>query len=667
MHTLQSILALNRPREAVAASEQPAGVQDSLKPTSQALTTDTTPSSSVSSSNNNHNNTHAVKVVCRLRPRLPDESTSDPSVVQVLSRTEIRTTDPFKHLVNRFDFSACYDEQSDQQDIYMGEVQDMVTKVFEGITATIFTFGCTGSGKTHTLQGSPSDPGITPRAVRTIFERVEGLKSTHPSTSFHVSITCYEIWKDKVWDLLIQGGTSTTRDVGRGDLPIREAANGQILIPHLRHVTIKSIAQFDKLYSQVMRFRSVSSTKLNHTSSRSHAILTIHVEHLSQDNTPILQGKCVLIDLAGSENNKKTGNENNKVRMKESVEINQSLLALRKVVRSLNSGDHRIPYRDSKLTRILSDSLGGTSAGLVICNIAPVASQYRDTINTLTFGSHSRNVENKVSHQALKVLDRKFLLPSVSLYQHGTKSVPSSLPDQAPTEPTPSAMKVLWARRPSVDAFSKLPFPHTPMKAGGATTTTGPPHTPAPKSSGDSPRPPQSLSLGVRRRQLSGCFAPSPSSTKPFSSPRILSLRPSAPNLSHHPTAKPSSTPAPASTIEPDDLDKRVEEAMRKNLDQLVQDRVDMLVQAKLNEASFTSRTNQRDFSPSSGSGVVYDSPPTTATSRSRTTTMQEEGERLVERICTLEQQFVSISNLLQSVTTTSRPNSETKIPRPSV
>jgi hypothetical protein len=168
MHTLQSILALNRPREAVAASEQPAGVQDSLKPTSQALTTDTTPSSSVSSSNNNHNNTHAVKVVCRLRPRLPDESTSDPSVVQVLSRTEIRTTgqpfsiyistlhsltstptmliegscgthlltDPFKHLVNRFDFSACYDEQSDQQDIYMGEVQDMVTKVFEGIVSS---------------------------------------------------------------------------------------------------------------------------------------------------------------------------------------------------------------------------------------------------------------------------------------------------------------------------------------------------------------------------------------------------------------------------------------------------------------------------------------------------------------------------------------------------
>ncbi|WAQ82081.1 hypothetical protein PtA15_2A394 [Puccinia triticina] len=626
MQALQNILHRSREHSAGQPSEPP---PKTLKPPMPAYALAAEASSDASSSSSSHNTLHAVKVVCRLRPRLPDESTADQSVVQVLNNTQIRITDPLKHLVNRFDFSACYDEKSGQHDIYAGQVQDMVNKIFEGITATIFTFGCTGSGKTHTLQGSASDPGITPRAVRTIFERVEALKTSAGSGtgSYQVSISCFEIWKDKVWDLLVQGGTATTRDVGRGDLPIREAANGQIFIPHLRHVTIKSIPQFEKLYAQVMRFRSVSSTKLNHTSSRSHAILSIHVDHLPPDGAPPTHlGKCVLIDLAGSENNKKTGNENNKERMKESVEINQSLLALRKVVRSLNTGDHRIPYRDSKLTRILSDSLGGTSAGLVICNIAPVASQYRDTINTLTFGSHSRNVENKVAHQALEALDRKFLLPSISLYQHHSKSVPSlSSTQPGTTEPIRSPIKLTWARRPSVDAFSKLPFPHTPSK-------------PSSKTPSGNAGVGAVNSLSVRTRKLSGCFA---SPAKPASTPRKLSFRPAQPpGLPAHSPPAAASTPERALLLDAD-LDKRVEEAMRKNLDSIVQSRVDILLQAKLNETSLASARPLLDAS------TLCDSPGPAA--GSPTTTLQgphppyhkpEDGDGLEERICHLEQQL---------------------------
>ncbi|EFP91437.2 uncharacterized protein PGTG_17393 [Puccinia graminis f. sp. tritici CRL 75-36-700-3] len=700
MHALQSILHRNKEhndhnhhqQQKQQHKQQKQQQQPTLPKTKQQQQPNTNePSSSsnhhqqLQNNNNNENTLHTVKVVCRLRPRLPDESTADQSVVEVLNNTEIRITDPVKQLVNRFDFSACYDEQSGQHDIYHGQVHDMVIKIFEGVTATIFTFGCTGSGKTHTLQGSANDPGITPRAVRTIFERVESLTGSPEGArgSYELSITCFEIWKDKVWDLLVQGGTSTTRDVGRGDLPIREAANGQIIIPHLRHVTIKSIAQFDKLYAQVMRFRSVSSTKLNHTSSRSHAILTIHLHHLAPDSSIHHLGKCVLIDLAGSENNKKTGNEHNKERMKESVEINQSLLALRKVVRSLNTGDHRIPYRDSKLTRILSDSLGGTSAGLVICNIAPLASQYRDTINTLTFGSHSRNVENKVSQPALEVLDRKFLLPSLSLYQHHSKSVPSLSTTQLANNTTDGAtsrspIKLSWARRPSVDAFSKLPFPHSSSKSGGGNPVQG--------GGGGV------TNLNIRSRKLSGCFtspsSSSSSSNKPTPTHRKLSFRPSVVSL-HAPFRSPSASSAPSperSNPLSDDLDKRVQEAMRKNLDQIVQNRVDILLQAKLNEGNFVPRSG-RDSSTLVDTSTISQRfsdhlDPSSPTSQSTTTTAtiqingnapnhsfnykNEDGDRLEERICHLEQQFVSISNLLHSVSTSSRPKSETKIPRPS-
>ncbi|KNZ62987.1 hypothetical protein VP01_11g10 [Puccinia sorghi] len=622
----------------------------------------TNPSESSSSSTPNHNTFDAVKVVCRLRPHLPNEPNAAKSIVQVLNNTEIRITDPHKHLVNRFDFSACYDEQSTQQDIYSGQVQELVTKIFDGvvkryehnkkprvsiaditdeITLQHSSFGCTGSGKTHTLQGSPTDPGITLRAVRTIFERVETLKlnSENQYNTCQVSISCFEIWKDKVWDLLVQGGTATTRDVGRGDLPIRESANGQVFIPHLRHVTIKSIAQFDKLYTQVMRFRSVSSTKLNHTSSRSHAILTIHVDQLSQEGTIIQQGKCVLIDLAGSENNKKTGNENNKERMKESVEINQSLLALRKVVRSLNTGDHRIPYRDSKLTRILSDSLGGTSAGLVICNIAPVASQYRDTINTLNFGSHTRNFLSTfqlnlhffflwVGYSA----ERKFLLPAVSLYRHNAKSVPTLSLAHATAEPIHSPIKLSWVRKQSGDALSKLPFPHTLINSTGVPTPS-----PPPKQTGEMPDR-QPISLGGRMRKLSNSST-ARSSSVGFSGSRKLNFRPSAPSL------KGSSPAIATGPFQLEELDKRVGEAMRKNLDELVQNRVDMLVQAKLNDGSFNVRSGSqmRHVSPGSDHCRIYDSPIRPPTVAVRTPHQHEDGERLEERICHLEQQLLVI------------------------
>jgi kinesin family protein 22 len=138
------------------------------------------------------------------------------------------------------------------------------------------------------------------------------------------------------------------------DLPIREDKGGQIVVTRLTETIISSYHEFDDLYSVASARRSTASTKLNDTSSRSHAILTITVSTEDTSTGKILEGKLSLIDLAGSENNKRTGNEHNSERMKESIKINESLLALRNVVSSLNKGETRIPYRNSKLTRILS-------------------------------------------------------------------------------------------------------------------------------------------------------------------------------------------------------------------------------------------------------------------------------------------------------------------------
>lgn len=148
-----------------------------------------------------------------------------------------------------------------------------------------------------------------------------------------------------------------------------------------------SCHDIEALYSAASARRTTASTKLNDTSSRSHAILTITVSTEDTATGTLVEGKLTLIDLAGSENNTKPGNEHGSDRMKESTEINKSLSALRNVVRTLNNGESHVPYRDSKLSRIMAGVLGGDAVGLLICNVAPCKRFYQETLNTLTFGA----------------------------------------------------------------------------------------------------------------------------------------------------------------------------------------------------------------------------------------------------------------------------------------
>ncbi|KAF8813107.1 kinesin-like protein [Phlegmacium glaucopus] len=337
-----------------------------------------------------------IKIAARLRPLIqgeidddsvkvihPSDNTSGSSSSTSSSPSFISVANPRDpSQIFKFPFSSCYDGNSNQEEIFRNDVEPLIDVVYSGITVTIFAYGVTSSGKTHTMQGTKSDPGVIPRVVRGIFEKRRHLQQYQIS----LEVSYMEIYKDEVYDLLV------TRE-NAPKLPVRENDSGMVFVANLSRIPISSVGEFDNIYNVATKHRSVGATNLNRASSRSHAILTIEASIVDPIANITLAGKINLVDLAGSENNKLTGNDPS--RMAESSAINKSLSVLGQVVHALNQGASRIPYRNSKLTRILQDALGGSSVGLLICNLAPGLKFRQDTLNTLNFAVRTKNVENR--------------------------------------------------------------------------------------------------------------------------------------------------------------------------------------------------------------------------------------------------------------------------------
>uniref|UniRef100_A0A8H8CJ53 Kinesin-like protein n=1 Tax=Psilocybe cubensis TaxID=181762 RepID=A0A8H8CJ53_PSICU len=338
---------------------------------------------------------HKVKIAARLRPRLDGELDDDSiKVVHQSNNTGGSSSssggssfisvanprDPTQ--VFKFPFSSCYDQDSTQEEIFENDVEPLIDVVYSGVTVTIFAYGVTSSGKTHTMQGTRNEPGVIPRVVRAMFEK----KASFHQYQTSLSVSYMEIYKDEVYDLLV------TRE-NAPKLPVRENDSGMVFVANLTKMEISGVEEFDNIYNTATKHRSVGATNLNRASSRSHAVLTIEASMVDPVANTTLTGKINLVDLAGSENNKLTGNDPS--RMAESSAINKSLSVLGQVVHALNQGASRIPYRNSKLTRILQDALGGSSVGLLICNLAPGIKFRQDTLNTLNFAVRTKNVENR--------------------------------------------------------------------------------------------------------------------------------------------------------------------------------------------------------------------------------------------------------------------------------
>ncbi|KAF5310938.1 hypothetical protein D9619_008254 [Psilocybe cf. subviscida] len=339
-----------------------------------------------------------VKIAARLRPRL-DGELDDDSVKIVHSSNNTGGSSSGSSFISvanprdpsqifKFPFTSCYDQDSKQEEIFNNDVEPLIDVVYSGVTVTIFAYGVTSSGKTHTMQGTRAEPGVIPRVVRLIlfskamFEKKDGIYQYQTS----LTVSYMEIYKDEVYDLLV------TRE-NAPKLPVRENDSGMVFVANLTRTPISDIEDFDNIYNAATKHRSVGATNLNRASSRSHAVLTIEATMVDPVANTTLTGKINLVDLAGSENNKLTGNDPS--RMAESSAINKSLSVLGQVVHALNQGASRIPYRNSKLTRILQDALGGSSVGLLICNLAPGIKFRQDTLNTLNFAVRTKNVENR--------------------------------------------------------------------------------------------------------------------------------------------------------------------------------------------------------------------------------------------------------------------------------
>ncbi|KAI0367731.1 kinesin-domain-containing protein [Pilatotrama ljubarskyi] len=324
-----------------------------------------------------------VKIAARLRPPISGEQHDNAiRVLRSPSGSAIVVDNPRDPSQTfNYPFTSCYDASSTQDEIFDSDVKPLIDLAFSGMTVTIFAYGVTSSGKTHTMQGTRQQPGIIPRAVQDIFLRT-GLQSASRS----LAVSYMEIYKDEVYDLLVDRESAVK-------LPVRENEAGKVFVANLSVLPLHTIEDFERAFSHANKQRSVGSTNLNAVSSRSHAILTLHVTVTDHSNNTTLSGKLNLVDLAGSENNKLTGNDAS--RMAESAAINKSLSVLGQVVHALNQGASRIPYRNSKLTRILQDALGGNSVGLLICNLAPGTKFRQDTLNTLNFAVRTKNIQNK--------------------------------------------------------------------------------------------------------------------------------------------------------------------------------------------------------------------------------------------------------------------------------
>ena len=305
--------------------------------------------------------------------------------------TKQRGTD--KH----YEFDIILNENSTQSEVFESTCPTIITGVIQGYNSSIFAYGPTGSGKSYTMLGTDSEPGLVYRASSIIYQEIDHFSSTQ---DFKVSIGFLEIYNENIKDLL------NSQKIG---LDIREDPQKGVYVAGLRENIVTNVEEVEKLVRVGVNRRITESTMANVVSSRSHAIIQITVESREKvlaDSYEISVGKLNLIDLAGSERASKTRNKG--ARLLEGANINRSLLSLGNCINALSEVHMRgrrvfVPYRDSKLTRLLKDSLGGNCRTVMITCLSPAFYNYEDTFNTLVYATRAKNIKTKIHKNKINV------------------------------------------------------------------------------------------------------------------------------------------------------------------------------------------------------------------------------------------------------------------------
>ncbi|XP_019591962.2 kinesin-like protein KIF21A isoform X2 [Rhinolophus sinicus] len=367
----------------------------------------------------------SVRVAVRIRPQLAKEKIEGCHICTSVTPGEPQV---FLGKDKAFTFDYVFDIESQQEQIYTQCIEKLIEGCFEGYNATVFAYGQTGAGKTYTMGTGfdvniiEEEQGIISRAVKHLFKSIEekkhtAIKSGLPPPDFKVNAQFLELYNEEVLDLF-----DTTRDIDaknkKSNIRIHEDSTGGIYTVGVTTRTVNTESEMMQCLKLGALSRTTASTQMNVQSSRSHAIFTIHVcqtrmcpqidAENATDNKVIsessemsefetLTAKFHFVDLAGSERLKRTGATGE--RAKEGISINCGLLALGNVISALGDKSKRathVPYRDSKLTRLLQDSLGGNSQTIMIACVSPSDRDFMETLNTLKYANRARNIKNKV-------------------------------------------------------------------------------------------------------------------------------------------------------------------------------------------------------------------------------------------------------------------------------
>ena len=352
-----------------------------------------------------------IIIAIRLRPLSQNEKDlSDIESVSVINSTSLTVSAENSTKKNnqikyqQFFFDHVFDKNASQQEIYNKTTKPLLENIIEGFNATVFAYGATGSGKTYTMLGNnQNERGIMPRSVSDLFKLLQKQKNKE----FRIQVSYVEIYNEEIRDLL----------GNREELKLHEDPVKGVLLQGVKELYVENADNFfDILYKGNMK-RTVGKTNANETSSRSHALLRINIENKDKEGPNSLKitcGRFILVDLAGSEKNNPAINSNNNLsnnknalRQQEGAKINQSLLNLGICINALASKSKFIPWRNSKLTHILKDYIGGNSKVVMISTISPSLFCLDETLNTLNYSNRAKNITTIIKKNVINVIDRE--------------------------------------------------------------------------------------------------------------------------------------------------------------------------------------------------------------------------------------------------------------------
>ncbi|XP_061612754.1 kinesin-like protein KIF19 isoform X1 [Phyllopteryx taeniolatus] len=348
---------------------------------------------------------HQLTVALRIRPLSDGEQEEAATIVaHRLDEQMVILMDPMEDpddvlRANRsrektYVFDVAFDYSASQEEVYRATTKGLIEGLISGYNATVFAYGPTGCGKTYTMLGTDKEPGIYVRTLNDLFRAIE---ETSDDMMYSVSMSYLEIYNEMIRDLL---------NPSSGFLDLREDAKGEIQVAGITEVSTINAQEIMELLIKGNKQRTQEPTAANRTSSRSHAVLQVAVKQQSRCRDVLQEvrfARLFMIDLAGSERAAQTQNRGQ--RLKEGAHINRSLLALGNCINALSdkNGNKYVNYRDSKLTRLLKDSLGGNSRTVMIAHISPASVAFEESRNTLTYADRAKSIRTRVKKNLINV------------------------------------------------------------------------------------------------------------------------------------------------------------------------------------------------------------------------------------------------------------------------